>query len=72
MAWKLPASGKLDQPWKFRAILTLSSSNDLAYYQFDKDGKKIDECWIKTPAVTWTHEMAITDKSVHFILDSLL
>lgn len=70
--WKRPASGKLESTSKVEAVLTISSSNDLAYYQFNKEGKKIDECWIKTPAVTWTHEMAITDKLVYFFLDSLL
>lgn len=68
MAWKLLASGELEIHCGFEADLTKFSSNDLAYYQFNKEGKVTDECWIKTPSVTWTHEMAITDKSVLFSL----
>ncbi|KAE9568639.1 Lignostilbene-alpha,beta-dioxygenase isozyme I [Colletotrichum fructicola] len=41
-------------------------SNDLAYYRFSKEGKLLDECWIKTPVVTWTHDMAATDNYVIF------
>ncbi|UPL03024.1 hypothetical protein LCI18_013958 [Fusarium solani-melongenae] len=41
-------------------------SNELAYFRFDKNGKKIDECWVKTPDVTWTHEMVATDNWVVF------
>lgn len=72
MAWKPPGWGKLDQPRKSGAVLKYLSSNDLAYYQFDREGKVIDECWIKTPAVTWTHEMAITDKFVSLASYALL
>ena len=66
MVWKRLVWGKLGASRNNEAELTEFSSNDLAYYQFDKEGKLIDECWIKTPAVTWTHEMAITDKFVLF------
>ncbi|KAH7204789.1 retinal pigment epithelial membrane protein-domain-containing protein [Fusarium oxysporum] len=41
-------------------------SNDLAYYRFDKHGKKVDECWVKTPDVTWTHDMVATENWVIF------
>ncbi|EEU36436.1 uncharacterized protein NECHADRAFT_81183 [Fusarium vanettenii 77-13-4] len=41
-------------------------SNELAYYRFDKEGKLLDECWIKTPVVSWTHDMAATDNYVVF------
>ncbi|KAF4423104.1 Carotenoid 910(9 10)-cleavage dioxygenase [Fusarium acutatum] len=37
-------------------------SNDLVYYRFDRHGKKVDECWVKTPDVTWTHDMVATEK----------
>ncbi|KAJ5182094.1 hypothetical protein N7449_012241 [Penicillium cf. viridicatum] len=42
-------------------------SNDLAYYRFNKEGKKVDECWLKTPIVTWTHDMGATDNWVIFV-----
>ncbi|PSN60462.1 carotenoid oxygenase [Corynespora cassiicola Philippines] len=41
-------------------------SDDLAYFRFDKHGKKLDECWIKTPGVSWTHDMIATDNWVVF------
>lgn len=41
-------------------------SNDLVYYRFNKDGKKVDECWVKTPDVSWTHDMVATEKLVPF------
>ncbi|OBR05468.1 Lignostilbene dioxygenase [Colletotrichum higginsianum IMI 349063] len=41
-------------------------ANELAYYRFSKEGKVLDECWIKTPVVSWTHDMAATDNYVVF------
>ncbi|UPL02749.1 hypothetical protein LCI18_013683 [Fusarium solani-melongenae] len=52
MAYGMEASGLL--------------SNDLVYYRFDKNGKKVDECWVKTPDVTWTHDMVTTENWVIF------
>ncbi|KAL2884366.1 hypothetical protein SGCOL_000310 [Colletotrichum sp. CLE4] len=46
-------------------------SNDLDYYRFDKESKVLDECWIKTPIVTWTHDMAATDNYVIFGMSPL-
>lgn len=31
--------------------LICSRANDLVYYRFNKEGKKVDECWLKTPNV---------------------
>ncbi|CAI6097509.1 unnamed protein product [Clonostachys chloroleuca] len=42
------------------------ASNDLVYYRFNQQGKKVDECWVKTPDVTWTHDMVATDNWVIF------
>ncbi|KAH7242756.1 retinal pigment epithelial membrane protein-domain-containing protein [Fusarium tricinctum] len=42
------------------------NSNDLVYYRFNKEGMKVDECWVKTPHVSWTHDMAATDNWVIF------
>ena len=45
-------------------VLKCGRPNDLVYYRFDKNGKKVDECWVKTPDVTWTHDMVATEKLV--------
>jgi carotenoid cleavage dioxygenase-like enzyme len=44
------------------------ATNDVAYYLFDKNGKKLEECWIKTPYVGMMHDMAASDNWVIFVL----
>lgn len=44
------------------------ATNDVAYYLFGKDGKKLEECWIKTPYVGMMHDMAATKNWVIFVL----
>lgn len=44
------------------------ATNDVAYYLFDRDGKKLEECWIKTPYVGMMHDMAATKNWVIFVL----
>ncbi|GKT74725.1 carotenoid cleavage dioxygenase [Colletotrichum tofieldiae] len=44
------------------------ATNDVAYYLFDKEGKKLEECWIKTPYVGMMHGMAATKNWVVFVL----
>ncbi|KAH7045364.1 retinal pigment epithelial membrane protein-domain-containing protein [Macrophomina phaseolina] len=41
-------------------------SNDLVYYLFGPDGKKLEECWVKTPYVGWAHDFAFSDNWVVF------
>ena len=47
------------------------ATNDVAYYLFDKNGKKLEECWFKTPYVGMMHDMAATKNWVIFILPPL-
>lgn len=44
------------------------ATNDVAYYLFDKEGKKLEECWIKTPYVGMMHDMAASKNWVVFVL----
>ncbi|KAH7137506.1 carotenoid oxygenase [Dactylonectria estremocensis] len=44
------------------------ATDDVAYYLFDKDGKKLEECWIKAPYVGMMHDMAATKNWVVFVL----
>lgn len=44
------------------------ASTDVVYYMFDKDGKKLEECWVKTPYAGMMHDMAATDKWIVFAL----
>lgn len=44
------------------------ATNDVAYYLFDKNGKKLEECWIKTPYVGMMHDMAATKNWIVFVL----
>ncbi len=46
-------------------------TNDVAYYLFDKNGKKLEECWFKTPYVGMMHDMAATKNWIIFILPPL-
>lgn len=47
------------------------NTNDVVYYLFSKEGKKLEECWFKAPYVGMMHDMAVTDKWVIFILPPL-
>ncbi|KAH6699850.1 carotenoid oxygenase [Leptodontidium sp. MPI-SDFR-AT-0119] len=47
------------------------STTDVVYYLFDKDGKKLEECWFNAPYVGMMHDMAATDKWIVFILPPL-
>lgn len=38
------------------------ATTDVAYFLFDKNGKKLEECWIKAPYAGMMHDMAATDK----------
>ncbi|KAK1477282.1 hypothetical protein CTAM01_15206 [Colletotrichum tamarilloi] len=44
------------------------ATNDVAYYLFDKNGEKLEECWIKTPYVGMMHDMAATKNWIVFVL----
>ncbi len=41
-------------------------SPDVAYFLFDRHGRKLEECWFKTPYCGMMHDMAATDKWVIF------
>ncbi|KAJ5701817.1 hypothetical protein N7488_009365 [Penicillium malachiteum] len=47
------------------------STTDIVYYLFDKDGNKLEECWINGPFAGMMHDMAATDKWIVFILPPL-
>ncbi|KAL1604873.1 hypothetical protein SLS60_004413 [Paraconiothyrium brasiliense] len=47
------------------------NTTDVVYYLFDKDGRKLEECWFKAPYVGMMHDMAATDKWIVFILPPL-
>jgi carotenoid cleavage dioxygenase len=47
------------------------STNDVAYFLFDKNGKKLEECWVKAPYAGMIHDFAATDKWVIFPLPPL-
>jgi carotenoid cleavage dioxygenase len=47
-------------------------SPDVAYYLFDKNGKKLEECWFQAPYVGVMHDIAATDKWVIFTLNPLV
>lgn len=44
------------------------ATRDVAYFAFDKDGNKTEECWFQTPYVGMMHDMAATDKYIVFII----
>ncbi|USP79376.1 hypothetical protein yc1106_06650 [Curvularia clavata] len=44
------------------------ATNDVAYYLFNKQGHKLEECWIKTPYVGMMHDMSATKNWVVFVL----
>lgn len=46
-------------------------TTDVAYFLFDKNGKKLEECWFKAPYAGMMHDMAATDKWIIFILPPL-
>ncbi|KAK7697282.1 hypothetical protein SLS64_013716 [Diaporthe eres] len=46
-------------------------SPDVAYYLFDKHGKKLEECWFQAPYVGVMHDIAATDKWIIFTLNPL-
>lgn len=47
------------------------ATTDVVYYLFDKNGKKLEECWFNAPYVGMMHDMAATDKWIIFILPPL-
>ena len=47
------------------------STPDIAYFLFDKNGKKLEECWVKAPYAGMIHDFAATDKWVIFPLPPL-
>ncbi|KAJ0109795.1 hypothetical protein J7T55_004345 [Diaporthe amygdali] len=47
------------------------ATTDVAYFLFDKNGRKLEECWFQTPFAGMMHDMAATDKYVVFILTPL-
>lgn len=47
------------------------STTDIAYYLFDKDGKKLEECWVNAPYAGMMHDMAATEKWIIFPLTPL-
>ncbi|KAI1839883.1 hypothetical protein JX266_013905 [Neoarthrinium moseri] len=44
------------------------ATTDVSYFLFDKNGKKLEECWFNVPYAGMMHDMAATDKWVIFIL----
>ncbi|KAI1341024.1 carotenoid oxygenase [Xylariaceae sp. FL0016] len=44
------------------------ATTDVAYFLFDKQGKKLEECWFNMPYAGMMHDMAATDKWIVFIL----
>jgi carotenoid cleavage dioxygenase len=44
------------------------ATTDVAYYLFDENGKKLEECWVKAPYAGMMHDMAATDKWIVFTL----
>lgn len=47
------------------------ATKDVAYFLFDKNGRKLEECWFQTPFAGMMHDMAATDNYVIFILTPL-
>jgi carotenoid cleavage dioxygenase-like enzyme len=47
-------------------------STDIAYYVFDKDCKKLEECWIKAPYSGMMHDMAFTKNWIIFPMPPLV
>ncbi|KAJ5669386.1 hypothetical protein N7462_010456 [Penicillium macrosclerotiorum] len=47
------------------------STTDIVYYLFDKNGNKLEECWISAPFAGMMHDMAATDKWIVFVLPPL-
>jgi len=46
-------------------------TTDVVYHLFDKNGKKLEECWVNVPYVGMMHDMAATDKWIILILPPL-
>lgn len=44
------------------------ATTDVAYFLFDKHGKKLEECWVQAPYAGMMHDMAATDKWIVFTL----
>jgi carotenoid cleavage dioxygenase-like enzyme len=44
------------------------ATTDVAYFLFDKNGKKLEECWVNAPYAGMMHDMAATEKWIIFIL----
>jgi carotenoid cleavage dioxygenase len=44
------------------------STTDVAYFLFDNNGKKLEECWVNAPYGGLMHDMAATDKWIIFML----
>ena len=47
------------------------STTDVAYFLFDKNGKKLEECWVNAPYSGSMHDMAATNKWIVFTLTPL-
>ncbi|KAH9208321.1 carotenoid oxygenase [Leptodontidium sp. 2 PMI_412] len=47
------------------------TTTDVVYYLFDKNGKKLEECWLNAPYVGMMHDMAASDKWIVFCLTPL-
>ncbi|RDH27564.1 carotenoid oxygenase [Aspergillus welwitschiae] len=47
------------------------SSPDIAYYLFDRNAKKLEECWVKGPYASMILDVAATDKWIVFVLNPL-
>ena len=47
------------------------ATTDVAYFLFNKHGKKLEECWFQTPFAGMMHDMAASDKWIIFILTPL-
>lgn len=43
-------------------------TNWVTYYLFDKNGKKLEECWVEAPYAGMMHDMSATDKWIIFAL----
>jgi len=52
-------------------MATGEGTTDVAYFLFDKNGKKLEECWIKTPYSGMMHDMAATKDWIIFPMPPL-
>lgn len=46
-------------------------TTDIAYFLFDKDGKKLEELWFNAPYAGMMHDMGATDNWIIFVLTPL-